>query len=96
MRPRLQGRLADAERGHVPVEVELLDGGEPVIRRAGPVGRGEQHVVHVRHVPADDHFGAAVAQHAGQGIDPDVGRGVTDVGHVIRGNPACVDARPAN
>ena len=96
MRARLQGRLADAERGHVPVEVELLDGGEPVVGRAGPVGGGEQHVVHVGHVPADDHLGAALAQDPGEGIDPDEGRGVTDVGHVVGGDPAGVDARPAD
>ena len=96
VRPRLQGRLADAERGHVTVEVELLDGGEPVVGRAGPVGGGEQHVVHVGHVPADDHLGAAVAQDPGEGVDPDEGRGVTDVGHVVGGDPARVDARPAD
>jgi hypothetical protein len=40
MRPRLDRRLRDPQRAHVPVEVELLDRGKPVVGRAGPVRGG--------------------------------------------------------
>ena len=70
--------------------------GTPVPAAAGPVSGGQQHVVHVRHVAAHDHLGAALAQHAGEGVDPHEGRGVTQVSHVIGGDPARVHAGPAD
>jgi len=83
--PGLQGRRPYPESGHVLVEVELLDDGEPAVGGAVPVRGGQQHIVDVGHVAAHDHLGAVRVQHPGQRVDPREGRGVSQVGDVRRG-----------
>ena len=96
MRAGLQSRLPHPQGGHVLVEVELLDRREPAVRRARPVRGRQQHIVHVGHVPAHDHLGAARTQHARQRVDPDECRGMPQMGDVIGGDTARVHPGPAS
>jgi len=93
VRPRLVLRGAHPDRGHVPVEGELLDRGELVVRRAGAPRRRVEHVVHVGDVAADLRLDAEQAQHAAERVDPHERGRVPEVGHVVGGDPARVDAR---
>jgi len=47
---------------HVLLEVELLHRRERVVRRAGPLSRCVQHVVHIGDVPAYLRFGPQEVQ----------------------------------
>jgi len=85
---------ADRQGVHVVVEVELLHGGKPVVLRAHPAGRVEQHVIDVGHVTADLDLDAEPAQQAVGRIHPHERGGVAQVGHVVRRHTADVDARP--
>ena len=93
--PGLQGRRPYPESGHVLVEVELLDDGEPAVGGAVPVRGGQQDIVDVGHVAAHDHLGAVRVQHPGQRVDPHEGRGVSQVGDVVGGDTAGVHPGPA-
>ena len=70
VRPGLQGRLPDAERGHVLVEVELLDDGELVVgepARPAAASRTSSTSVTLRHtitsVPSACSTRASVSTH---------------------------------
>ena len=91
VRARLVHRLADRQRGHVLVEVELLDGGEAVVLRTCLGGRLEQHVVDVGDVAADLDLHAEPSEHPVDRVDPDEGRRMTQVRHVVRRHAAHVD-----
>jgi hypothetical protein len=92
VRARLVPRRAHAERGHIPVEVKLTDGGELVVRRAGLLRRGIQHVVDVGDVPAQLGLDAEELQAAAQRVDPDEGGRMPEVRHVVGRDSAGVDA----
>jgi len=96
MRPGLHRRRPDSERGHVAVEVELLDRGEPVVGGAGLAGGRQQHVIHVGHIAAEDHLGAACVQHPGQRIHPHERGGMAQMSDVIGRDAARVHSRPAH
>ena len=96
MRPGLQGGLPHAERGHVLVEVELLDDGELVVGGTRPPRGGQQDIVDVGHVAAHDHLGASRVQHTGQRVDPHERRSMAQMGDVVRGDTARVHPGPAD
>ena len=89
--PRLVFRRAHAQRGHVPVELELLDRGELVVGRPGAAGRRVEHVIDVGDVPAHLRFHAEEAQRAAERVDPHERGCMAEVGDVIGGYPAGID-----
>ncbi len=96
VRPRLVCRAAHSQSVHVAFEVELLDGGEPVVVRPGPGRRVEQHVVDVGDVATDLDLNPEPPQHPLRSIHPHEGRGVAEVRHVVRRDPTDVDPSPAD
>ena len=96
VRAWLVRRPPHAERGHVLLEVELLDGGEAVGVSALAGGSVVQHVVDVGDVAAHLGVHPEPAQHPVGDVDPHEGRGVAQVRHVVRRDPADVDAGPAD
>jgi hypothetical protein len=94
VRAGLMRRGTHVQGCHVLLEVELLHRRERVVRRAGPMSRRVQHVVHIGDVPAHLRFGSQEAQGTAQRIDPDERGRVTEMRHVIRSDPARVNPRP--
>lgn len=92
VRPWLVLRGTHAQGGHVALETELLDGRERVIGRAGTLSRGIQDIIDVSNVPAYLRLDTEEAKDPAHRVDPDERRRVPEVGHVIRRDPACVDA----
>jgi hypothetical protein len=94
VRARLVFRRADPDRGHVTVEAELLDRGELVVGRARPARRYVEHVVHVGDVAAHLRLDAEQAQHPAERVDPHERGRMPEMGHVIGGDAAGIDAGP--
>jgi hypothetical protein len=85
---------ADVQRGHVPLELELLDRRERVVGRSRPPRRRVEHVVHVGDVPAHLRFHPEEAQRAAERVaHANAGR-VPEMRNVVRGNAARVHAGP--
>jgi hypothetical protein len=82
------------QRGHVAIELELLDRREGVVGRSRRWRRRVEHVVHVgdiRHT-SDARRGSAAC--GPERVHPHEGGRVPEVGHVVRGDAAGVDASP--
>ena len=92
MRTRLVIGAAHAQVRHVVIEVVLMDRRELVVRRTGLARGFGEHVVDIGDVACDDRRDVGMAQGADECIDPHESRGMAEMGHVVRGDPARVDA----
>ena len=89
-RPRLGDRRAHAERVHVRVEPGDLGLGELEVRDAELAGLRQDGVVDVGDVAHHPHLVAELLEPAGEDVVGQVGRGVAEVGRVVRRDAAHV------
>jgi len=82
-----------AQRGHVLAKKSDLLLCQRLPPDAIALGPLEQRVVHVGDVLDIEHVMARVTQGPAQQVEGDIGRGVADVGRVVRSDPADVQAR---